>query len=84
MSAVMVVLFMLGIVGTFHNMRTKLVVSCISLAGMIFDIKMMLNGIGFVVLIINIDLICLHTAPLMGAFYFIMKKWRDTVNGWCI
>jgi hypothetical protein len=38
-----VVLFMLGIVGTFNNMRTKILVTCVSLAGMIFGIVMMLG-----------------------------------------
>ena len=38
-----VVLFMLGIVGTFHNMRTKIVVVSVSLAGLIFGAVMMMS-----------------------------------------
>ena len=38
-----VVLFMLGIVGTFHNMKTKLVVVGVSVAGLIFGTVMMLS-----------------------------------------
>lgn len=38
-----VVLFMLGIVGTFNNMRTKILVTCVSVAGLIFGTVMMLT-----------------------------------------
>ena len=38
-----VVLFMLGIVGTFHNSRNKIVVVAVSLVGLIFGTVMMLS-----------------------------------------
>lgn len=38
-----VVLFMLGIVGTFHNSRNKIVVVAVSLVGLVFGTVMMLS-----------------------------------------
>lgn len=38
-----VVLFMLGIVGTFHNTRNKIVVVAVSLVGLVFGTVMMLS-----------------------------------------